>query len=235
MSDKAKTVLSVGVVASVLSVAASYFYLWHIAPLSVDQRTGISTAIATGILGIVAAVALGANVYQAKQTKRAVDAATAQTAAAVAETEAVKDQTGALLRQAQAAELQAEASDKQAKASQAVADEARLTRDLEWQPLLNWDRKGRIWNTGHGHAYRAVVAFRVNDRLMQVSRPIPVGLSSSNEITDWIDWPDPPGGILPRGTVWAVFGEIKRGRTIDSSITAHDRISQRPVMAIGQP
>ena len=172
------------------------------------------TTIATWVLAGVALLALLANVYQAKQTKRAVDAATAETVAAIAETKAVQDQTGALIRQA-------EASERQAKASQTLAEEARRTRELEWQPLLNWDRTTRVWNTGHGHAYRAVVVFRINERAIQVSRPIPVGLSSSNEIVEWLDYPNPPGGILTEHAAWAVFCEDQSGSTIASLTMGH--------------
>ena len=61
------------------------------------------TTIATWVvLAPTALLALLANVYQAKQTERAVDAATAETVAAIAETKAAQDQTGALIRQAEA-------------------------------------------------------------------------------------------------------------------------------------
>ena len=207
MTGKGKIGLSVSVVASVLLVAAAYFYLWHLAPLSLDQRTGVSTAIATGVLGIVAAIALGANIYQARQTRRAVDAAST-------EAKAVEAQTKTLLRQA--------------KASETLAEEAQRSRDLEWQPLLRWEgpmpdallygpvERG-LRNEGRGPAFRAAFAWRSGDKLL-VSPEASIG---SSGIRDVIKWSSSPADtrMLPTDANWAAVCEDHFGnryRFLDS-------------------
>jgi hypothetical protein len=80
-------------------------------PWPVDAQTAalIASAAATAALVIVGGGALVANVYQARQTRRAVDAAIAETGAAV----------------------------RQAAASEHLAAEAQRNRELDWQPTPN--------------------------------------------------------------------------------------------------
>ena len=168
----------------------------------------LATTVATCILAVVAIGALLANVWQARQTKRAVDAA-------VAETKAVEGQTDALLRQATATEGQVMASAAQANASQMLAEEARQSRELEWQPLLvftpeTYERRNQLTNTGRGPAYRSVVVFRKGNA-SAVSRP-PISLGANSDI-------QPPmypadrllSGVLPHGTTWAAYCEDQFG------------------------
>ena len=164
----------------------------------------VATTVATCVLAAVAIGALLANVWEARQTRRAVDAA-------VAETKAVEGQTAALLRQAAATEAQAQASADQAKASQMLAAEAQRTRELEWQPLLVYTpgtptNVDSLANTGRGPAYRTVVAYR--DRQFSISRP-PVILGVANKIHPATF---PVAGIslssiLPGDAMWAAFCE----------------------------
>jgi hypothetical protein len=153
----------------------------------------LAATVATCVLAAAAIAAFGANVYQARQTRKAVDAA-------VAETTAVETQTAALLRQAKATEM--------------LAEEAEGTRKIEWQPLLNWDHQaGRIWNTGRGHAYRVIVADGRNRSELAVSQSIPVGASSSNAppATGWLRPHVARTVILPDHAEWGVFCEDQFG------------------------
>jgi hypothetical protein len=152
--------------------------------------------IVTGCLVLVAVAALVVNVVQARATGKAVNAAIHATEAAT--------------RQAEASEKLAEASVRQAEASERLAEEAQRTREIEWQPLLDYDRIGSISNTGRGHAYRTVLVVPDGDGLVVTRPPFLVGATSQSKVGYAVGCKD-PGGILPDASDWGLFCEDQFG------------------------
>jgi hypothetical protein len=165
--------------------------------------------IATWVLAVAAICALLANVYQARQTKKAVDTA-------LAETKAVESQTAALLRQAVATEQQASASQEQARVSQRLAKHAQTSLELEWQPLLVYARIGEtddprplLENNGRGPAYRSVAIVR--DRaILRASKPVSLGAGEQHRVPELYNLGN-PGGFIPDGAAWGAFCEDQFG------------------------
>jgi hypothetical protein len=146
--------------------------------------------IVTASLVLVAGAALVVNIIQTKASTKAVNAAIEATVAAT--------------RQAEASEKLAEASNRQAEAMERLAEEAQRTREIEWQPLLNNDQAGTIWNTGRGHAYRTVFVSPDGDGIIVTRPPFLVGAQSHNTIPKMTGMRD-PGGILSDDADWGTF------------------------------
>ncbi len=150
----------------------------------------IALVIVTGCLVVVAVAALVVNVVQAVGSGKAVKAATAATVAAT--------------RQAEASEKLAAASARQAEATEKLVEEQQRTRGIEWQPLLNNEGKGTIWNTGRGHAYRTVLVVQAIHGLAVSRPPFLVGAQSHNTIPPLVGVED-PGGVIPDDADWGIF------------------------------
>jgi hypothetical protein len=156
-----------------------------------DAVTGATIALA-----VVAALAFAVNIWQAFQTRKTIEAAT--------------DATNAATRQAEASERLAAASVRQAEASERLAEEAQRTREIEWQPLLDYDRISEISNTGRGHAYRAVLVFPDGDGLVVTRPPFLIGATSQSKVGYAVGVKN-PGGVLPDGADWGLFCEDQFG------------------------